>query len=205
MKKQLLGFLLLLSFVVSVSAQKADPTEANLRRHITYLASDALEGRRTGDKGSTLAADYIAKEFAKLKLKPGVRGSNGKRSFMQPFPYVTGVLLAREGNSFSLDLDGKARAATSDNVRAVGFSPNGNVTNAPVSFAGYGIVAKEANFDDYAWEGRQMGFKGDVVLVFDGNPDNENPHSAFGRFDIRTKALIAKERGSVGLLVISRE
>src|SRR4029077_3977366 len=37
------------------------------------------------------------------------------------------------------------------------------------------------------------------------NPDNDNPHSPFGRFDLRTKALIAKERGAVGMLVISRE
>jgi len=66
-------------------------------------------------------------------------------------------------------------------------------------------VAKEANYDDYAWQGRPMDFKGDVVLVFDGNPDNDNPHSPFGRFDLRTKALIAKEHGAVGMLVISRE
>jgi len=50
-----------------------------------------------------------------------------------------------------------------------------------------------------------MSFKGDVVVVFDGNPDNDNPHSAYSRFDVRTKALIAKEHGAVGMLVITRE
>ncbi len=93
MKKQLLSLLLLLSFVVSVSAQKAqvaktNPLEANLRRHIEYLASDKLEGRRAGEPGATLAAKYIADQFAKLKLKPGITAKNGKRSYLQPFSFT---------------------------------------------------------------------------------------------------------------------
>ncbi|HTH52007.1 MAG TPA: M20/M25/M40 family metallo-hydrolase, partial [Pyrinomonadaceae bacterium] len=32
-----------------------------------------------------------------------------------------------------------------------------------------------------------------------------NPHSPFGRFDVRTKALTAKDHGAVGMLLISRE
>jgi hypothetical protein len=81
MKRQLYSFLLLVSFVVSVSAQKAQvatSVEANLRKHIEYLASDKLEGRRAGEQGATFAAGYIANQFANLRLKPGVHGSNGK-------------------------------------------------------------------------------------------------------------------------------
>ena len=93
MKKQLFSFLLLISFVVSVSAQKAQvakisSVEANLRRHIEYLASDKLEGRRAGEPGATLAAKYIADQFARLKLKPGITGKNGKRSYLQPFSFT---------------------------------------------------------------------------------------------------------------------
>ncbi len=207
MKKQLFGFLLLLSLVASLSAQRADQTEANIRKHITYLASDPLEGRRTGEKGATTAAGYIADQFTKLRLKPGAISKNGKPDYLQPFPYVTGVDLTKENNTLRIDAtgaDGKPAVLGSQGW-AVGFSPNADVKNAPVSFAGYGIVAKEANFDDYSWQGRSMDFKGDVVLVFDGNPDNDNPHSAFARFDVRTKALIAKDYGAVGMLIISRE
>jgi aminopeptidase YwaD len=93
MKKQFYSFLILLSFVVSVSAQKAQPArvdalETNLRKHVTYLASDKLEGRRTGEKGATYAAGYIANQFAKLRLKPGARSLNGKPNYMQPFSYT---------------------------------------------------------------------------------------------------------------------
>ena len=91
MKKQFYSFLLLLSFAVSLSAQavqpaKVDSREAALKKHIEYLASDKLEGRRTGEIGATAAADYIAKEFAKIKLKPGAKSANGKAEFLQSFP-----------------------------------------------------------------------------------------------------------------------
>lgn len=211
MKKQLLGLLVIVSLAFGVSAQtkpaKVDPTEANLRKTIEYLASDKLEGRRTGEAGANAAAAYVSKQFAKIGLKPGATAKNGKRSFMQAYPYVTGVELTKENNTLRIDAtdaNGKPTVLGSQ-AWAVGFSPNADVKNAPISFAGYGIVDKQTNFDDYSWQGRAMDFKGDVVLVFDGNPDSGNPHSAFGRFDIRTKALIAKDHGAVGMFVISRE
>ncbi len=91
MKKQLYSYLLLLSLALSVSAQtakvaKSDDAEKNLRKHVEYLASDALEGRRTGEPGAATAAGYIVNAFAKIKLKPGVRMPNGKLNYMQTFP-----------------------------------------------------------------------------------------------------------------------
>lgn len=93
MKKQFYSLLILLSLVVSLSAQKAQPArvdalETNLRKHVTYLASDKLEGRRTGEKGATYAAGYIANQFAKLRLKPGAKTANGKSNYLQPFSYT---------------------------------------------------------------------------------------------------------------------
>ncbi len=91
MKKQLFRFLLLLSFVISVSAQQAKPAkpdviEQNLRKHVSYLASDKLEGRRTGEKGATSAAGYVTNRFATAKLKGGLI-KDRKRLFLQTFPY----------------------------------------------------------------------------------------------------------------------
>ena len=209
MKKQFSVFLSILVFASTLAAQKqhvqpVDPTEANLRRTIEYLASNKLEGRRTGEPGATLAAGYIANQFAKIRLRPGAGGKNGKASFLQPFPYVTGVEMAK-GNTFTIMTTSQngTRYTARDKfpVRPVGFSPNATVTNAPVVFAGYGITSADAKFDDYS----DIDVKGDVVLVFDGNPDNDNPHSPFARFDVRTKALIAKEHGAVGMLIITRE
>jgi Zn-dependent M28 family amino/carboxypeptidase len=92
MKKQFFSFLILLSFVLSVSAQKVkiakpDLTGQNLRKHVAYLAADKLGGRRTGEQGATFAAGYVANMFAQYKLKAGFRAANGKMNFLQPFPY----------------------------------------------------------------------------------------------------------------------
>jgi len=43
---------------------------AQINRDITYLASDALEGRGTGTPGNDSAAAYIARLYASLKLAP---------------------------------------------------------------------------------------------------------------------------------------
>ena len=205
MKKQLYVLLLLLSFVFSVSAQKTSDAAQNLRKHVEYLASDQFEGRRTGEQGATGAGGYVMNMFAQVKLKGGFRMPNGKSNFMQPFPFVTGVVPAATGNGTLLEVTGadgkRIRTDNPAGLKAVGFSPNGEISGAPVVFAGYGITAAEAKYDDYSG----LDVKGKVVLVFDGTPDSDNPHGAFGRFDARTKALIARDKGAAGILLISRE
>ncbi len=48
---------------------------SNLQLHVNYLASDKLEGRRTGTPGEEMAAAYIAEQMKAAGLSP--RGSNG--------------------------------------------------------------------------------------------------------------------------------
>src|SRR6516225_9069243 len=64
-------------------------SEARLRRDVTYLASDELEGRGVTTRGINLAADFIAAEFKKAGLQPV--GPNG--SYFQPFSMAGSVLM----------------------------------------------------------------------------------------------------------------
>src|SRR5256885_15031681 len=86
----------------SIAAQQAvEPTAARLQQDISYLASDALEGRRTGTAGANDAARYIAGEFARAGLRPAKTGASRKLSaamarYLQTFPYVGGVELGRD-------------------------------------------------------------------------------------------------------------
>ncbi|MBS1795475.1 MAG: M20/M25/M40 family metallo-hydrolase [Acidobacteria bacterium] len=208
MKKQFLSFLLLLSFVLSAAAQKTEVVvEQNLRTNVGYLASDQLEGRRTGEAGATAAAGYVANLFQQYKLKPGVAtpvGNKMTRNYLQNFAYTTGVEIAPTGNEFKLSLKNAGGQATVDSgaqVTPLLASPNAEVGNAPVVFAGYGIESAESNFNDY--EG--LNVAGAVVLAFDGNPENDVPRSAFSRFTVFAKAKLAKDKGALGLLLISRE
>ncbi len=48
----------------------ANGTQTSLRKHIEFLADDALEGRMTGSDGAKQAANYIAEQFKELGLIP---------------------------------------------------------------------------------------------------------------------------------------
>jgi aminopeptidase YwaD len=67
--------LLFLIFCVQVaSAQRLKKTDRiiidNLHNEISYLASDKLEGRRTGTPGEKLAYEYLADQFREIGLIP---------------------------------------------------------------------------------------------------------------------------------------
>ena len=187
-------FLSLLFFGFSVSAQKPQlntSAQRDLRRHIEFLASDKLEGRHTGDAGATAAANYIAEEFKKSRLKPGLR-----TAYLQPFPYIAGVTLGT-GNSLRFDPFSNMEAGV--NWMPLGYSPNADIPATDIVFAGFGITAPEANYDDY----RDKDVRGKIVLIIDNTPDAGNPHSAFARFDIHTKANIAKDKGAKAIILIA--
>ncbi|HEX7957670.1 MAG TPA: hypothetical protein VF508_12040, partial [Pyrinomonadaceae bacterium] len=41
-----------------------------MKKHLMYLASDQLEGRKTPSRGLDLAAEYIAAQFRRAGLEP---------------------------------------------------------------------------------------------------------------------------------------
>src|SRR5215207_9918557 len=98
----LIAALLLATVCVIAQQQELDPSPARLQQHVSYLASDALDGRRTGTAGATDAARYIAGEFSRLGLRPGNQAdkdsrkpSNAMARYLQTFPYVGRVTLGK--------------------------------------------------------------------------------------------------------------
>src|SRR6185436_10653493 len=97
------------TFVAVAQQAELEPSAAKLQQHISYLASDALDGRRTGTNGANDAARYIAGEFERLGLHPG-NGAEARRrrdlmaKYLQTFPYVAGVELGK-GNRFTYAID----------------------------------------------------------------------------------------------------
>lgn len=56
------------------AAARATITSADLRKHVEFLASDTLEGRRGGTDGARAAAAYLASQFRSFGLKPAAEG-----------------------------------------------------------------------------------------------------------------------------------
>src|SRR5688572_14316128 len=57
------------------------PDTILLKKHITTLADDAMEGRETGTAGEKLAYEYLSGEFRRSGLLP-----KGTQGYIQPFP-----------------------------------------------------------------------------------------------------------------------
>ena len=199
---------LALSLTVFAQQPSSQPSVDRLRNTIMYLASDALEGRRTGTQGANDAAHYIAAEFNMLGLRPGMpgggrtRGENRAR-YLQPFPYVSKVELGK--NNLMLVNAGGTKGSTTFKIgedwMPLGFSSSGQVKSGATIFVGYGIADAALQYNDYPSVAR-----GKVAFAISGTPDGDNPHGQFARYqDVRWKAVAAKNAGALALLVISKE
>jgi hypothetical protein len=83
----MLKYIIFLLFPFTVFAQSKDFQAKKIKKHLSFLASDKLEGRGTGSKGEQLAAAYLIKQFEKIGLKP--MGDAG--GFLQGFPAKKGL------------------------------------------------------------------------------------------------------------------
>lgn len=83
MRYLVLIFLLGIGHYAQCQSNNRSPKKsvARMRKSVDYLASDRLEGRRTGTAGEKLAYDYISNEFNKAGLSP--LGDSG--TFLQAF------------------------------------------------------------------------------------------------------------------------
>src|SRR2546429_2278856 len=207
-----LGFLLLLALFIGVFAQQSgQPSVNRLQQIISYLASDALEGRRTGTPGANDAAHYIAGEFSLLGLRPAIQMAGTARTrgeirarYLQPFPYVSKAELGKNNLLFVTPgrADDAAQFAVGEDWMPLGFSTNAEVKAAEMVFAGYGITSAELKYDDYAVSNA----KDRVAIVFAGAPDGDNPHGQFAQpGQIRFKAAAARAAGARALLIIADE
>lgn len=71
MKKIFFLFMVFAQVAAGQRLKKSDKIIINnLKSEIGYLASDLLEGRRTGTRGEKLAYEYISEEFKKIGLLP---------------------------------------------------------------------------------------------------------------------------------------
>lgn len=204
-RKFLSTCVLLLVSVAAVGQSSNEPSASKLQQHVSYLASDALDGRRTGTAGANDAARYIAGEFARLGLKPATAGPATRRPsqimprYLQSFPYVAGLELGKRNEL--LVGPTSHRLALGEDWSPLGFSTTGSVT-APIVFVGFGIKAPELNHDDY----RALPVTGNIALALAGTPDGENAHGRFFRYtDVHLKAIAARDAGAKAMLLITPE
>ncbi len=186
-----------------IHAPAFEVSTEELARHVQYLASEELEGRRAGTAEAVKAATYIAKEFSEY----GLYTASGETSisadpsqYFQSFQFTSGIEYG-SGNSLVLYLNNEEhKLGLNSDFRTLPFSSVAEIS-APVLFAGFGISSPGDNYDDYSGADPT----GRIVLVFDGSPDQNDPHGALNQYNgARTKAIAAREAGAKGLILVTQ-
>ncbi|MEL6140751.1 MAG: peptidase M28, partial [Bacteroidota bacterium] len=176
--KNLLFLLLICFWATTLFAQQprvVDPAELaenfaatinveDMRRHLAYLASDAMEGRETGEPGQKRAADYIAKTIKYLGF-PAIGEDGGY--------YQTILFKRQKWATIQLENAGEVQK----HLRQFYSIPDQNNSRETIeinelTFLGYGIDDKQHN--DYAKAGD---LKGKSIIIFAGEPLNNEGKS----------------------------
>jgi hypothetical protein len=175
-------------------AQAGRFDESCILEHIKFLASDDLEGRMGGSRGAQVASEYIKDRFKKLSLKPC--GEDG--SFFQEFTFVSDVIPG-ELNGLVV----KCRGKTFTGNPGTDFFPMGSTANTTAEgrlvFIGYGLRNQEKGHDDFAG----VDLEGAVAIAIEGIPAAlEGTEESGSKLLIRKKAMLAREAGAIGLIII---
>jgi Zn-dependent M28 family amino/carboxypeptidase len=152
-----------------VPPPSTDIDETAYRNHVRVLASDDFEGRKPGTPGEEKTLAYLVEQFRKLGVKPG----NGE-SFLQQVP----MLESLAGADASLSAAGPHGILTLAYGKDMVIwskrsTPQAELKGSELVFAGYGIVAPEYAWNDYA--GIDVHGKTVVVLVNDPGYATKDP------------------------------
>ncbi|MFN3212214.1 MAG: M28 family metallopeptidase [Henriciella sp.] len=183
----------------SSASSAATPLAAdkeNIRAHITYLASDALEGREAGTAGYDAAAAYAAAEMEKLGIAPA--GDNGtyfqtvplRRSYRDPEALSFSVTNSETGEPLEVE----------ENVDYVMFGSTRSAeatVEAEAVFVGFGIVAPDLGRNDY--EGLDV--DGKIIVTLGGTPKGiqTEERAYYGS----QKGKEASDRGAIGSVTLA--
>jgi hypothetical protein len=178
----LTGFLL---SAIAVGQPIAKLPESKLSRtelesQLRFLASDELQGRRTGDPGNVAAARYIADQFRTLGLKPVA----GQTDYYQKIPFLQTKRVAYAKlwiGTDSLQL-GKEFVVI-----------NGKETSlkAETVYVGYGLTEGADGYN-----GRDV--RGKIIVAQVGSPDATTNRGLLAASEQKRK--LAVEKGAVGLV-----
>src|SRR6185503_11237878 len=135
-------------------------TARDLKKHLSFLASDELGGRYTISPSNRVAARYLASQLESY----GYRGAARDGSFFQKVPL----------QYTSPDLANSRVKIISAGEKIEFNYGDGFIANAGVSaditgelvFVGYGISSPKNHYDDYAG----LDVKGKIVVIVDGTP-----------------------------------
>ena len=175
MNKTTIAFICLMVAVVGCEKssnkpdQKSSPvgmlsiTAVDLHDKISSLASDEFQGRAPSSKGEEITVNYLRDEMKRYGVRQGNSGS-----WFQDVPLVDITASTEQslsvnggsGDSIELGYADDYVATTRRVVESI------EITNSELVFVGYGIVAPEYEWNDYA----DVDMKGKTAVILVNDP-----------------------------------
>ena len=136
--------------------------EAMLHEHTQVLAADEFGGRAPATPGEELTINYLQAQFADLGIGPGNGDSYFQEVAVTEVTTESDVTLKLKGGDYSVELEYKSEmvVGTQQQVGSTG------IADSEMVFVGYGIVAPERGWDDYAG----VDVKGKTVVLLVNDP-----------------------------------
>lgn len=160
-------------------------TKAEVEAKTRFLASDELQGRRTGEIGNQIAARYIAEQFRQLGLKT----PPGQDDYLQ----TIALERVKAASAATLVL-GKDTLRLGKDLVVMAGGPT--QLSGEVVYAGYGLTD-----GDDGYKGRDV--KGRIVVVQGGSPEAKGPGEIFRASAEKRK--LATQKGAAALLELYSE
>jgi Zn-dependent M28 family amino/carboxypeptidase len=145
-----------------------DITAADMSARVKAISDDAFQGRGPGSVAGEAAAQWIADDLKAMGVAPANNGS-----YFQTVPAVSITLdPAKSHLTFATPKGPLAPKFADDTVYWTPQSAGADVTvkNSPLVFVGYGVVAPEYKWNDYAG----VDVKGKTVVILINDPGNED-------------------------------
>ena len=177
-------------------------SEATMKEITRTLSLDEFEGRAPGTPGEEKTLAYLVEQFSRVGLQPGNRGS-----WFQDVPLVE--ITASGFEPLTVRARGQATShAFGEDWVGVSYRevPRVDLDDSEVVFVGYGIVAPEKGWNDYA--GVDMRGKTALILVNDPDYESEDLQGPFngramtyyGRWTYKYEE--AARQGATGAIIV---
>lgn len=171
-----------------------------LKKHLSAFAADSMEGRETGTDGLKKAADYLAKEYHELGLKPVGDGGTYFQHFELNVNRLDSVIFEtyvhQDGSKILSDRSMASANSTANYIRAFGGT---DTLAADVVFAGFGVNDPDRNVTHL--QGADL--KGKWVMVFAEIPHVVGEDTLIDpSINVRTRFRAIFSRGAEGVLLI---
>jgi len=189
-----LPMLLLTSAIAMAQEENLSLAAKQWWADVSFIASDANEGRQTGSTGYMRAADYVIGRLKAEGLAPA-----GEDGFLQQVTFQQQVVDQDASRAMLVDADGAQSPLKVGDALLI--SPGGEArpasVDAPLVFVGYGLGLPKQGYDDFAG----LDLKGKIAVVISGGPDNI---SAPIKSDARAnRAAELAKLGAVGIISLT--